>query len=451
MMNSLSVGHFCRMIENHDGTAMSTRIDGQADENDIKSWAAVIVAAGRGSRFGGALPKQFRDLCGRPILRRAVEAFLPVGKLDRIVVVVDPANQDMAAMALDGLGTEEKSITIVPGRSDRQGSVLAGLEALAALPNPPHGGVLIHDGVRPLVQLSTIEAVIAAIAGGMDGAIAALPVNDTLKGVSSSGAIDRTVDRTGLYRAQTPQGFRFDRILSAHRQAAGRQLTDDAAVAEAAGIQVGVVADRADNVKITVEDDLAMAELFVRHSNNLSPSINRECEHSDRTPARRYGQGFDVHRTCPGQSITLCGITIPAPFSLSGHSDADVALHAITDAVLGAIADGDIGSHFPPTDPRWKGMDSAVFLKHAAGRTNEKGFRLCQIDLTLICERPKIGPHREAFRRRLADLTGADLDRVAVKATTSERLGFTGRGEGIAAMALVVLEGTVTRKERRSR
>lgn len=418
---------------------MTADILRQPEDDDKPSWAAVIVAAGRGDRFGGSIPKQFRDLAGRPILRRTVEAFMPVDGLDRIVVVVDPINHDLAAMALDGLRDQRPTVTIVPGRSDRQGSVLAGLEALAEGSAPP-SAVLIHDGVRPLVRISTIKAVMAAITGGIDGAIAALPVNDTLKGVSDSGVISRTVDRTGLYRAQTPQGFTFNRILAAHRNAAGKQMTDDAAVAEAAGLSVGIVADHGDNIKITVEDDLTIAARFIIEDNDLTASVKASDESFEHCRDIRFGQGFDVHRTCPGQSVTLCGITIPAPFSLSGHSDADVAFHAITDAVLGAIADGDIGSHFPPTDPRWKGTDSAVFLRHAVEKACEIGFRPLQIDLTLICERPKIGPHRDLFRHRLADLTGADAGRVAVKATTSERLGFTGRGEGIAALAMVVLE-----------
>ncbi|WP_366656310.1 2-C-methyl-D-erythritol 4-phosphate cytidylyltransferase [Fodinicurvata sp. EGI_FJ10296] len=402
------------------------------------SCSVIIVAAGRGERFGGAIAKQFRDLAGRPVLRRTVEAFLPVEGISRIVVVVDPVHRDMTAMALDGLNPAGAVLSIVDGGADRQASVLAGLESLARASDPPTM-VLIHDGVRPLVRRPTIEAVIGAVAGELDGAIAAMPVTDTLKAVTDSGIIQQTVDRAGLYRAQTPQGFRFDRILTAHREAAGRRLTDDAAVAEAAGLRVGHVPDRMDNIKITVEEDLALAKVFLREPNMLPTIPHFQGETATAAPIRRFGQGFDVHRTCPGNSVTLCGVVIPAPFGLSGHSDADVALHAVTDAVLGAMADADIGSHFPPTDPHWRGADSVQFLETAIERAALRGYRPEQIDVTIICELPRIGPHRDALRARLAAVAELDAEWVSVKATTSERLGFTGRGEGIAAMAMVVL------------
>jgi 2-C-methyl-D-erythritol 4-phosphate cytidylyltransferase/2-C-methyl-D-erythritol 2,4-cyclodiphosphate synthase len=302
----------------------------------------------------------------------------------------------------------------VIGGAERQDSVLAGLEALAA--DPPDL-VLIHDAARPLVDAATISRVIDALAEA-PGALAASPVTDTLKR-GRDGTVDTTVDRAGLWRARTPQGFRYPDILAAHRAARGQKLTDDAAVAEAAGLRVQLVTSNPDNIKVTMPEDLARAERILL---------------ADLADVR-MATGYDVHRFAAGDHVNLCGIRVPHDAALEGHSDADVALHALTDAVLGAIGAGDIGQHFPPTDARWKGAASDQFLRHALSLVRERGGVVAHLDVTVICERPKIGPHREAMRARVAEIAGLPVERVSVKATTTEGLGFTGRREGIAAQA----------------
>ncbi|TDP48022.1 2-C-methyl-D-erythritol 2,4-cyclodiphosphate synthase [Zavarzinia compransoris] len=366
--------------------------------------------------MGGAVPKQYLDLAGQPLIRRAVAALRRHPGIGAIVVVIDPAWAGTAAAALDGLGVEP----FVAGAADRQGSVLAGLEALAALPRPPDL-VLIHDGARPFVDMPLIDGVLAALKHH-PAALPAVAVVDTLKR-GDDGLAGGTVPRDGLYRAQTPQGFRFDAILDAHRRFEGDGLTDDTALAEAAGLAVALTPGREENFKVTTEDDLARA----RHQALTA------------LPDIRTGSGFDVHSLGPGDGVWLGGVKIPHDQSLIGHSDADVALHAITDAVLGAIAAGDIGQHFPPSDPQWRGAASSRFLAHAAGLVAARGGAIAHVDLTIICERPKVGPHRAAISSRIAGILQIAPDRVSVKATTTERLGFTGRGEGIAAQAIATV------------
>lgn len=377
---------------------------------------ALIVAAGRGLRFGGPLPKQYRLLAGVPVLRRSALAYLRHPGIDAVRIVIDPAARDLYDAAVDGLGLPEP----LAGGADRQESVRRGLEALAG-EAPAPDRVLIHDAARPLVDAATIAEVIAAL-DDAPGAIAAAPLADTLKRAAASGGdrplVSGTVDRGGLWRAQTPQGFRFQPILHAHRAAAGAALTDDAAVAEAAGLPVRLVPSSEENFKVTTEADLARAEALLTAA-----------------AESRTGTGFDVHRFGPGDHVVLCGVRIPHDRGLVGHSDADVGLHAITDALLGAIGAGDIGQHFPPSDPQWRGAASDAFLVHAARLVAARGGRLVHVDVTLIAERPKIGPHRDAMVGRIAEMLDVPADRVSVKATTTEGLGFTGRREGIAAQA----------------
>ena len=384
----------------------------------MSSCTALIVAAGSGQRFGAEIPKQYLDLVGKPVLRRTVEAFLRHPRVKAVRVVINPAFRDLYDAAVAGLGLPEP----VAGGASRQDSVRNGLEALADSA-PDH--VLIHDAARPLIDDATIDAVIAAL-DHHPAALAAVPVADTLKrgkGGLNGGLGTGTVDRSGLWRAQTPQGFRFPEILAAHRSAAGLELTDDAAVAERAGLPVALVPAREENFKVTTPDDLARAARVIDSA--LSDI--------------RTGMGFDVHRFAEGDHVTLCGVRVPHSHRLEGHSDADVGLHALTDAILGALCAGDIGSHFPPSDPQWRGADSALFLRHAAELVTARGGRIAHVDVTIICERPKVGPHRDAMTARIAEILGMAADRVSVKATTTERLGFTGRGEGIAAQAVATV------------
>ncbi len=377
---------------------------------------ALIVAGGSGQRFGAERPKQYLDLLGTPILRRTLDAFLNHPRITGVQVVIDPAWRAQYDRAVAGLTLPEP----VAGGATRQDSVRNGLEALAALAAPP-ARVLIHDAARPLTDAATIGAVIDAL-DETPGAVAAVPVADTLKR-GAHGLVGATVDRDGLWRAQTPQGFRFADILDAHRAAAGLALTDDAAVAEQAGLPVRLIPATEDNFKVTTPDDLTRAaRVLMAGLGDI-----------------RTGTGFDVHRFTEGDFVTLCGLRVPHDQGLDGHSDADVGLHALTDAILGALAAGDIGSHFPPSDPRWRGADSARFLRHAADLVAERGGIIAHADVTIICERPKIGPHRAAMAARIADILGTAEDRVSVKATTTERLGFTGRGEGIAAQAVATI------------
>lgn len=378
---------------------------------------ALIVAAGRGSRFGGPLPKQYALLSGQPVLRRTVAAFQAAAAIARILVVIGPGDESHYEAATRGLGLPSP----VAGGSSRQQSVLNGLEALAA--DPPDL-VAIHDAARPFVRRADIDACLAALSvEGVDGAILGIPLADTLKRVGGGNVITETVPRQSLWRAQTPQVFRFDLLLAAHRAAASlgadeaTALTDDAAVAERAGLKVVMVAGSGDNRKITTANDL-------------------DADHME----TRTALGFDVHGFAPGTEVMLGGVALPHTHALAGHSDADVALHALTDAVLGTIGAGDIGKHFPPSDPQWRGASSDRFLRHAIDLVIVRGGRIVHLDVTIVCESPKVGPHRDAMVKSIAEIACVTADRVSVKATTTEGLGFTGRREGIAAQAIATVE-----------
>ena len=370
--------------------------------------AAILVAAGTGSRFGGATPKQLLLLHGKPVLRHAAEALLD--DIDLLQPVGDAA---LIGPALAGIAY----LPIVPGGAERQDSVRAGLEALQA--HAPDI-VLVHDAARPIIPPGTIQAVLEAL-NNHQGAIPALPVSDTLKR-GAENRISETVPRENLFRAQTPQGFRYPVLLRLHQAASGAAVTDDAALLEAAGLSVALVPGAEQNIKLTLPAD------FDRLEHLLGASM---------TP--RIGSGFDVHAMADGRKMIICGVEIPFERGLAGHSDADVGIHALCDAIYGALAEGDIGRHFPPSEDSWKDADSARFLRHAATRIAARGGRLSNADITLICERPKITPHAPAMRARLAELLGVAIELISVKATTTERLGFTGRGEGIAAQASVLL------------
>ncbi len=387
--------------------------------------AVLIVAAGRGTRAasGAAPPKQYRMLGGRPVLARAIAAFATHPKVNSIQVVIHPDDRALYEACCAGMDAPLRPA--VAGGAARQDSVRAGLQALATDPSPDV--VLIHDAARALVGADVIDRVIAALQSH-HGAIAALPVIDTLKRAGADGIITGTVPRDGLWRAQTPQGFRFSDILTAHAaaHAAGRSdFTDDASIAEWAGLNVALVPGSERNFKLTDQEDFALAERLI------APQAEQL--------EMRTGNGFDVHRFCAGDHVWLCGVRVPHDMALEGHSDADVGLHALTDAILGALADGDIGQHFPPSDPRWKGAASHVFLRDAARRVTERGGRIVNVDVTLLCETPKVSPHRETMRATIADILEIGIERVSVKATTTEGLGFTGRREGIAAMASAAL------------
>jgi 2-C-methyl-D-erythritol 4-phosphate cytidylyltransferase/2-C-methyl-D-erythritol 2,4-cyclodiphosphate synthase len=395
--------------------------------------AAIIVAAGRGSRAGGGVPKQWRDLAGRPVVAHAVAAFRAAG-IARIVLVIHPDDAPRAA-ALAGPG-----LTLVPGGDSRDASVRAGLAALAA---EPVGAVLIHDAARPFVTPALIARLLAALAKA-PGAAPALPVTDALwRG--AGGRVAGTVARDGLFRAQTPQAFRRDAIAAAHAAHQGG-AADDVAVARAAGLDVAIVAGDEDNLKLTWPEDFDRARriLAARDGAARDGAAGQAAAGQAVTGGAgamdiRTGNGFDVHAFGPGDHVWLCGVRVPHGAALTGHSDADVGMHALTDAIYGALAEGDIGRHFPPSDPQWKGADSRVFLAHAAARAAARGFRITHVDVTLICERPKVGPHAGAMAAALAGVLGIAADRISVKATTSERLGFTGREEGIAALATATL------------
>jgi 2-C-methyl-D-erythritol 4-phosphate cytidylyltransferase/2-C-methyl-D-erythritol 2,4-cyclodiphosphate synthase len=388
--------------------------------------AILVVAAGRGSRAGEGLPKQYRPLAGRPLLSHTLSALLEVASDAQVLTVIHPDDRDLYENCLSCVDRvhAERVASPVHGGATRQESVRAGLEALAALEKPPQI-VLIQDGARPFPNENLIaRARQAALNHG--AAVPALLVIDTIKEVNAAGQIVATPARAALRTVQTPQAFRFDLILAAHRKAAEageNGLTDDAAIAEWAGHAVHVFEGETDNMKVTSADDLAIAER--RFLQDL--------------PDVRTGQGYDVHAFGPGDHVWLGGLKIPHDRALVGHSDADVLAHAITDALLGAIGDGDIGSHFPPSDPQWKGAASEIFLAAAAQAVKARGGMIAHIDATIVCERPKIGPHRDAIRESIAKIVQISVDRVAIKATTSERLGFTGREEGMASMALATV------------
>ncbi|WP_333612295.1 bifunctional 2-C-methyl-D-erythritol 4-phosphate cytidylyltransferase/2-C-methyl-D-erythritol 2,4-cyclodiphosphate synthase [Brevundimonas bullata] len=373
-------------------------------------FAAIVVAAGSGSRAGG--DKQWRVVGERPMVRWSVDALLTAGA-DSVVVVVAPGAEARAADALAGLS----GWRTVAGGAARADSVRAGLAALEVADDTP---VLIHDAARPFLNSAIIDRLLSAL-NDADGALPALPVADSLRrGVE--GLVVGGIDREGLWRAQTPQAFRLKTIRDAYAAWTESEApTDEAAVVERAGGRVRLVEGDARLMKLTYPEDFAMAEALLLKTT-------------------RIGQGYDVHRWGPGTSVWLCGVEIPHDQTLIGHSDADAGLHALTDAILGAIADGDIGDHFPPSDPQWKGASSDRFLVYAADRVTARGGRIVNVDVTLICEQPKVKPHRQAMRERLADLLKLPLDTVSVKATTTEGLGFTGRGEGLAAQAVVLVE-----------
>lgn len=374
---------------------------------------ALVVAAGRGSRFGGDVPKQWRDLGGRPVLRHSLAAFAAHPGIDAVRAVIHPDDAALYEAAAAGLSLGAP----IAGGPTRQDSVRLGLEAIAELAPDL---VLIHDGARPFIDAGVISRVIAALKDH-PGAIPALPVHDTLKRVEQ-GRITETVPRAGLWRAQTPQGFRYAEVLAAHRAVAGRELTDDAQVAEQAGLAVAIVDGAENNLKITTAQDLSRAAAALAQPGDI-----------------RVASGYDVHRFTAGDHIMLCNVPVPHDAGLEGHSDADVALHALTDALLGTISAGDIGRHFPPSDARWKGADSAIFLAHAGALVGGLGGEIVHVDITIICERPKVGPHRAAMVARVAEILGIAEQRVSIKATTTEGLGFTGRREGIAAQAMATV------------
>jgi 2-C-methyl-D-erythritol 4-phosphate cytidylyltransferase/2-C-methyl-D-erythritol 2,4-cyclodiphosphate synthase len=391
----------------------------QIQDQKQRVHATIIVAAGSGVRAGlkQGRPKQYCDAGGKPILRRTLEAFSNHPQVHLIVAVIRAGDENLYEEAIRGLRSE-KLLQPVPGGATRQLSVAAGLDALASF-SPD--AVLIHDAARPFISAQCITDTLDALET-FDGGIAAAPVTDTLKR-GEGGRSAGTVSRDGLWRAQTPQTFHYAKIRDAHRAAADRtDFTDDASIAEWHGLTVALVENTSENMKITTAEDLAMADLIATGGRAAFPDV-------------RAGTGFDVHAFEEGDHVTLCGVNIPHDQKLKGHSDADAGLHALTDALYGTIGAGDIGDHFPPSDPQWKGMDSTVFLIHAANLVGERGGRITNVDITLICERPKIGPHREAMCARLAELLGIERERVSVKATTSEGLGFTGRKEGIAALA----------------
>ncbi len=381
----------------------------------MNSICVLVVAAGSGQRFGGEAPKQYQSLAGKPVLRHSIDAFLGHRAIERVLVAIHPDSEAFYHDAVRGL--DARLAPPVHGGRMRQDSVRLGLERLEET-RPAR--VLIHDAARPLIDRATIDRVLAALERN-PAVVPALPLVDTIKR-GRDGLVGETVDRRDLWRAQTPQGFHFAPILAAHRRFAGAEMTDDAAIAEAAGMAVALALGNERNLKVTTQDDMALAEAYLTQSLEF-----------------RTGNGFDVHKLVPGTGMILCGIPIPGKLALEGHSDADVALHALTDSILGAIGAQDIGAHFPPSDDKWRGAESWKFLDHAAGLVRARLGRIVHCDITIICERPKIGPYRARMVERVAAILNIDPDRVSVKATTTERLGFTGRGEGIAAQATATI------------
>ncbi|WP_425070473.1 bifunctional 2-C-methyl-D-erythritol 4-phosphate cytidylyltransferase/2-C-methyl-D-erythritol 2,4-cyclodiphosphate synthase [Sagittula sp. S175] len=370
--------------------------------------AILIVAAGRGTRAGGVLPKQWQRLAGKAVARWTIEAMAPFG---RLVMVVHPDDREIATEVCAGL-----DVLLVDGGHERSDSVRLGLEALE---NEGFDSVLIHDVARCCIPAEVVDNVLVALQNAPCAA-PALAVTDALW-TGAEGLVTGVRDRAGLYRAQTPQGFHFDAILAAHR-AHRLPSADDVEVARAAGLPVSIVPGSERNMKITTPEDFSRASKLLRGDMDV-----------------RLGNGYDVHAFEDGDHVILCGVRIPHDRKLKGHSDADVAMHAVTDALYGAMAEGDIGRHFPPSDPQWKGAASEIFLKHAVDLARANGFTISNIDVTIICERPKVGPHAAEMTQEMARIMGLDATRISVKATTSERLGFTGREEGIAAIATATL------------
>lgn len=382
--------------------------------------AAVIVAAGSGIRAGGGVPKQYRLLAGKPVLSRTVDALCMSAAIHQIVVVINPEYRQLYDLALDNVVDATKLLPPAEGGASRQASVRAGLEALA--PFSPDI-VLVHDGVRCFVDDALIKRTIEGLGPHVDGAIPALPVTDTIK-TTDGERLTGTVDRSSLRAVQTPQAFRFAPLLMRHRDLSHRDdLTDDAALFEEQHGHLVFVDGAAENVKLTTPGDFAAAEMRLSRRRTV-----------------RTGIGYDVHAFTTGDQIALGGVLIRHDRGVLAHSDGDVALHAATDAILGALGDGDIGTHFPPSDPQWRGVRSERFLAYAANLVRTRGGTLTHLDITIVCEAPRIGPHRAAMTATIAASAGISSDRVSIKATTSERLGFTGRSEGLAAMAVATLE-----------
>jgi len=380
----------------------------------MPSVAALIVAGGSGTRFGAEVPKQYCRLGGTSILQRTVQAFGACRAISSAQVVASAGHESYYAAAVSSLSLPAPVI----GGESRQESVRRGLEALA---NSPPEFVLIHDAARPLVSRGLIGAVIAALEGGAEAVVPLLPVSDSLRRWEAD-SVGPAIPREGVCRAQTPQGFGYRAIRDAHERFAGSNASDDIALAERAGMTIVAVPGEETNIKITTASDLAFAERLIAGGGDT-----------------RVGTGFDVHRFTTGDHVWLCGLRIPHDRGLEGHSDADAGLHALTDAILGALAAGDIGQHFPPSDERWRGAPSRVFLQHAAELMHESAGTIVHCDVTIICERPKIGPHRDAMRSTVAEILDLDVRRVSIKATTTEGLGFTGRGEGVAAQAVATI------------
>lgn len=410
----------------YSGFGMAWSLSGLSEREKMSSGssakvAVVIVAAGRGERAGASAegPKQYRAIGGRAVLARTLDTFRAHPSVGPVAVAIHADDEALLRGAVDDSG-----LIVVTGGPTRQESTLLALRALC--PHAP-AAVLIHDGVRPFIDAALIDRVVGALVnGGMGGGVLpALPVSDTLKKAGTSGRVAGTVSREHLFGAQTPQGFPFEAILAAHERAhaQGRHdFTDDAAIAEWAGMDVAIVPGSPDNIKLTYARDIAMADERLRRAEHAFPDV-------------RTGNGYDVHSFEPGDHVTLCGVAIPHHVRLSGHSDADVGLHALTDALLATCGAGDIGTHFPPSDPQWKGAASRIFVEHAARLVRERGGRIANADVTLICEAPKVGPHRAVMTAAMAAMLGITPDRVSIKATTNERLGFIGREEGIAAIA----------------
>ncbi len=389
--------------------------------------AIIVVAAGRGARAGSGAPKQYRAVAGRPLIALTLENLARAIPNAILSPVIHPDDVGLFEAVLRGLPEAIRTRILAPvfGGETRQASVKAGLDGLKNRLNHELNIVLIHDAARPFASFDLIRSAVAA-ARLHGAAIPGAAVYDTIKQVNGEGFVVASPPRDALRAAQTPQAFRFELILEAHARAAAAgigDLTDDGAVAEWAGHRVYVFDGDRRNMKVTTQEDFALAEARVLGE----------------LPDVRIGQGFDVHAFCDGDHVWLGGVAIPHSHGLDGHSDADVLMHAITDAILGALADGDIGSHFPPSDARWKGAASDIFLRYAVERARARGGLIAHVDATLVCEAPKVAPHRDAIRARLAEILGIEIDRVAVKATTSEGLGFTGRREGIAAMATATL------------
>ena len=379
---------------------------------------ALVVAAGRGLRFGGPIPKQWQDCAGTPLLARTLAALAAAPEISAILTVIHPDDIGVYEAAVVASGAGKLLLPAAFGGETRQISARNGLEALAAL-NPDI--VLIHDGARPFVSPGLVARAVAA-AQAHGAAVPGVAVTDTVKQVEETRIV-ASPDRAALRAVQTPQACRFDLILAAHRAAPRHDMTDDAAVAEAAGHAVHIFEGDPANIKVTTMSDLETA------GRRFAPALTDV----------RVGQGFDVHAFAEGDAVWLGGVKIPHTHKLDGHSDADVVLHALCDAIYGALGDGDIGAHFPPSEEKWRGAASSIFLEHAAARVRARGGIIAHLDVNLVCEAPRVGPHRDAMRARIAEIAGITVDRVGVKATTAEKLGFVGRGEGVACMALATV------------